>query len=77
MIIFPGFTQVAQLRGRGDWGVFVGDKHSPTCPKTATSTPGGSPKLPRAGGAITEDEGPRLALPVGGAGLLIAVLGVV
>ena len=63
MIIFPGFTQVAQLRNRGDWGVFMGDKHSLTCPKTATSTPGGSPKLPRAGGTITENEGPRLALP--------------
>ena len=65
-IIFPGFTQVAQLRNRGDWGVFMGDKHSPMCPKTATSTPGGSPKLPRAGGTITENEGPRFALPVGG-----------
>ena len=43
-----------------------GDKHPLTCPKTATSTPGGSPKLPRAGGTITENEGPRFALPVGG-----------
>ena len=57
MIIFPGFTQVAQLRNRGDWGVLVGDKHSLTCPKTATSMPGDSPKLPRAGGTITENEG--------------------